>query len=1616
MNAKILDKTDGNIILDSNIKAGNEMFVETTGGYILMGGVQKTITAGPTIQVKSESGNVSLIGNVTAGLNLNVTTGGTGNLNIAYVGENNQLVPAQVSAGHNVDLTTKDGEINVLGKLEATAYDVTLTSVGGKISVTGDLDAGTYITANTVTGDIDAKGDVTAKYNNVSLTSTSGNIYMTGDIDAGHDVIAETGGNGIIFLNGYREGNVLTGAEVWNGNSDKNNVYAGHSVNLKSENTGMLVTGKVKANEGDVNALTKTGAIIFVGDVEAGTDIRGAATQNGLIWYDGTTKAGQDVIASTAQGDIRYDKTVTAGRSVTASTDNGIISYNASVEAGDSVLAAVMEGDIKVGDTITTVTGDATLTTGNGTITVGEADGTGRINAGGNVTINATKESAADTNLVDILTSVESRNANVNVKTVNGSIHIGSNGANTETVTAKQNVKLEAENGKIIIDGKTSTHVGDITMQATNSSYVSGDTGKNIIINHSGVVESARNVNLITVNGDLHVTDNVTAQGTLNAETRKSEDQKILNPEAKSGDISLDQNVTVVKDMTMQAEKGDITVGRNITAENGNVTVNAKSGSVAVGTIDSNGNKSGKIEAGGNVTINAAQPRVSTAEDNTLVHIVTSVESKGADVNIKTENGDIRIGYNGPNTDTVTAKENVNLEAAEGKIIIEGKTSTKDGDITLKATKEEYNSNDGQHIIIEDTGVVDSGKNANLITENGDLVVTDNVKAKGSLNAETQGKGNITLGKDVSVKNDMVMKTEEGDITIGKDITANQGSVTLTTGSGNITVGVDNGSGQKVGIIDANGTVNINTGTGAGNNNNVNIETSVESKAESVNIKVKDGDIHIGNNGPDTNTVTAKENVTMETTGGTITVDGKTSTQDGDITLKAVNKDYAPGQNIIINNGTDSAGIEHNGKVISGKDANLVSVNSDLHVTDDVKAQGSLNAETQGRGNISLDENVNVVKDIAMRTQTGEIIVGKNITANQGSVTLTTGTGSITVGVDDGSGQESGVITANSDVKINAGNGSVNVETSVESKAADVNVNVMNGNIHIGNNGPDTNTVTARENVSLVTENGKITVDGKTSTQKGDITLKAANKSYEAGTSGQNIIINNGTDSNGIEHNGKVVANKNATLISVNSDLHVTDDVIAQNGNLNAITQKQGDISLDKEVTVNKDILMQADIGNITVGKNLESKEGSINVKTKEGNIRIGDNGPTAKTVTAKENVNLVTEEGKIEVFGKTSTYNGDVTLKAANKEYIAGADGQNIIIDHHGQIDSGHDVTLVAKNGDLHVTDRVSARHSMNAITQSKGDVFLDRDVDVNGSVTMKTDTGNIFADRDVKAVSHIEAATGEGDIRIDTATAKSVFITSGGANGYATVNAVHAQAGGNANGTGAEDIKLGGSHVNVNSIVNKSTGSTPLTISTLGGAADKPVKDINIGVRVADGVYTGGIESASGAVIQELWADRGMLYIKNDTNLHISKVVVNEKLHVANDNISVAVFGVPPYHDGARMVYWNDADAKNPTGRLGRWFNRSYIDPDWMYLDLFGNGDVGSRYGVLMDAHWYRNIYGDSVSMVDTMRIRTEPIPMGDKITYFDRNNLIEIDDIGLYSDEGSYSDADPDEITAE
>lgn len=60
----------------------------------------------------------------------------------------------------------------------------------------------------------------------------------------------------------------------------------------------------------------------------------------------------------------------------------------------------------------------------------------------------------------------------------------------------------------------------------------------------------------------------------------------------------------------------------------------------------------------------------------------------------------------------------------------------------------------------------------------------------------------------------------------------------------------------------------------------------------------------------------------------------------------------------------------------------------------------------------------------------------------------------------------------------------------------------------------------------------------------------------------------------------------------------------------------------------------------------------------------------------------------------------------------------------------------------------------------------------------------------------------------------------------------------------------------------------------------------------------------------------------------VYISKLVVNNKLHAANDAVSVTVYGHTPSFEGEKVVYWNDASRNNPATMRDRWYSRSYTD----------------------------------------------------------------------------------------
>jgi hypothetical protein len=856
------------------------------------------------------------------------------------------------------------------------------------------------------------------------------------------------------------------------------------------------------------------------------------------------------------------------------------------------------------------------------------------------------------------------------------------------------------------------------------------------------------------------------------------------------------------------------------------------------------------------------------------------------------------------------------------------------------------------------SGSVQAGKDIIAsVTGDGMIQYSGTVNAARDIIATT-ASGNVNYDKQVEAGRSVMAMTDKGDVTYNASVVAGD-SVLADVLEGDVTVNHDIVARQgyvTLTLADGSATVGKADGTGkikAGNDVSITtskgdatVKTSITSDNGSVSVSSEQGNINVGEV-PTANAILAQKDVNLYVADGVITINGSTHTAEGDILVKAW--DEKNDQNIVIT---------HDGKLDSGHDLTLHTYNGGINVTDNTVAQRNLNVIVDNKGSIEFGKDVTVQGDVNLKTANGDITMGKRTDTGATEIHTVTSTG-----------------------------GSIDIETG-------------KGNISIGQNAASDPTIVADQNVKLTTQDGIITVDGKTMTKKGDITVIARD---EDDPSEQNLVITmRGELDAGTEKKENPDATGNLTLQVYNGDIKITDHTNAT-GDINVRVEHKGNITFGVDVNTDGDLNFEVDDGDVTINHTVTSTEGSINISSREGNIRIGDNGPTDETVTAKENVSLVTENGKIEVYGKTSTENGDITLKAANPQYIAGTNGQNIIIDHNGQIDSGQDATLIAKNGDLHVTDKVWAKRNLKAITQNQGDVFMDDDLTVKDSVYMMTDTGDIFADRNVKAPNGgIVAATGDGDITVGTADAKYVSLTGGGENGHVHANAIYAEASGNSNGTGLEDVKLGGSYVNIDTVVNKSNGSTPLTIATLGPDEDKPIKDINIGKQNADLSYSGGIQSASGAVIQQLWADRGLVYMADNSNLHMSKLVVNEKLHVVNDTVSVGVFGVPPYHDGAQVVYWNDAEKKNPSGMLDRWYNGSYMDPMWMYLDLDSSGSVGSHYGVLMDAHYYRNLYGDSVSMVDTMRIRMQPIPVGNGIYYYDRNNLIEIDDSGLYSDD--------------
>ena len=551
------------------------------------------------------------------------------------------------------------------------------------------------------------------------------------------------------------------------------------------------------------------------------------------------------------------------------------------------------------------------------------------------------------------------------------------------------------------------------------------------------------------------------------------------------------------------------------------------------------------------------------------------------------------------------------------------------------------------------------------------------------------------------------------------------------------------------------------------------------------------------------------------------------------------------------------------------------------------------------------------------------------------------------------------------------------------------------------------------------------------------------------------------TESGDIQIGHNVQAAKDIAMTAGKGSIQVGAAVAAAEGSVELSTV-QGSIAVGGTVSAGQDVALSTDTGNILVGeavlagnsvnaqirqgdveiqKAVTAKQGSIDVQVGTGGILIGDNGPDVETVTARENIDMSVDQGKIKIYGKTSTQNGDIYMSAGEETYTAGM--RNIIIEQNGEIASGRDVTLTGRNGDLHVTDAVQAQRNLNVQVKNAGGVSFDSTVDVTGTVTartengaisvadtltgnlvdLRTESGDVSVGGDITSHTAVTIQAGKGNIVTENVTAQeavNVAVT----NGNITMHDV--TAGADASVTSSEQgsinahniVSAGITHValskgdlflnlaegkgvllqmedntaasQVNQVLAEAGGQgTDValtgnyvqigTLAAKGGDAVLEVSAMGAGQqKLISGNFTiGSLSAPQGTHIPTLWSNRGSVHVA-EGQLLLDDVLAVDKLYVDNAHTDMAIFGRTPTRDGQQLTYWN---------------NLSMADSKARGYQLYTDGRVRTAKAVLIDAG--RNLgklYGDNLSVVDMMSER-ETNRHG--VFTFDRRQLVEPDE---------------------
>ncbi|WP_278742089.1 leukotoxin LktA family filamentous adhesin [Mitsuokella jalaludinii] len=766
--------TEGNVTVggsltskdgDTVLSASDSQKLEGKGNIRVTGSVDSA----HDIQMTTDDGAIAVDGTLKADKAVDVTT------EDGAITVGTSVKDGTVNAGTTAALTTLRGPITVRGLVTAKNGVKLQAAELGAISVKGDLLATESGNAEALSkdGDIEIQGKVDSKTGAATVKTQRGSVMVSGKMHAAQDAAAESGDGAVTIDGEFVADNGNTTARTARGDVKvKSQMKAGTDITVQSDEGSVTVEGSLTSGKATLAKATD-GDVSIHGDVQSGTSFA-AQADNGSISVTGDITSGTSVAAQATEGNVTVGGSLTSkdGDTVLSASDSqkledkGNIRVTGSVDSAHGIEMTTDDGAIAVDGTLKADKA-VDVTTEDGAITVGTSVKDGTVNAGTTAALTTLRGPITVRGLVTAKNGVKLQAAESGAISVKGDL-LATESGNTEALS---------KDGDIEIQGKVDSKTGAATVKTQRGSVmVSGkmhaaqdaaaESGDGAVTIDSEFVADNGNATARTARGDVKVKGQMKAgtdvtvqsdEGSVTVEGSLTSGKATL-AKATDGDVSIHGDVQSGTSAAVQADNGSVTVTGDITsgtsadlsAAGGDVSV---TGNVQSGTFTEAKATEGNVTVDGSLTSKDGDTVLSASDSQKLegkgnIRVTGSVDS-AHDIQMTTDDGDITIdGFVNADRDAiadaaqsgtitlrrdVTANRDIKMHTHDGSMVFDGRDAGKAEDIRLTAVS--------GNVELRTTGtgdIKDSHRQAN-----GDRAFVN--ATNGNVTIRHEGTGNVDL-------------------------------------------------------------------------------------------------------------------------------------------------------------------------------------------------------------------------------------------------------------------------------------------------------------------------------------------------------------------------------------------------------------------------------------------------------------------------------------------------------------------------------------------------------------------------------------------------------------------------------------------------------------------------------------------------------------------------------------------------------------------------------------------------------------------------------------------------------------------------------------------------------